>query len=557
MSILSIYFAKVPDIRGKLLNTKTTLIAIIAVVIIIGAGAAVMLNHHDENKTDLNGTITIQGSTTVAPYMTAVQEAWLNLHPKVEIQMTANGSGAGASAAINETADLAMLSRDLKDTEKSSGLVQTNIGIDGIMVIVNKAAGIDNVTSEQLEKIFSGQIENWSEIGGNDKEITVVSRESGSGTRDGFEEALKKICVNYSLDKYALENTSTNAVISTVDMTAGAIGYVSIGYTANVKSNSTILALDGVTATEEHVKDGSYPIQRNLVLATKGTPSGLASNLIDWILGADGQKLLLEKGFINIRSTDSSAQTITIQGSTTIAPYMLKVQEIYKGKFNYITLDMTANGSGTGAAAALNGTANLAMLSRNLKDSEIASGLVQTTIGLDGIMAIINTDAGVNSLTSEQLEKIYSGQITNWSEVGGNNKKITVVSRESGSGTRDGFEEALKKIDGNYSLVDNAVETSSTNSVVNTVNKTSGAIGYVSVGHTEKINSKSNITIATLDGVTPTEEHVKDGSYSIQRNLVLATKGTPTGATADLISWILGAEGQELLVKNGFISISE
>ncbi len=556
MSILSIYFAEVPEIKGELLNIKTTLIAIIAVAVITGAGPAVMLNHHNDDRTGLNGTISIQGSTTVAPYMTAVQEEWLHVHPMVEIEMTASGSGAGASAVINETADLAMLSRDLEDSEKSSGLVQTVIGIDGIMAIVNKAAGVDDLTSEQLEKIFSGQIANWSEVGGNDRDIAVVSRESGSGTRDGFEEALKKVDENYSLKSSAIETTSTNAVINTVDMTAGAIGYISIGYTANVKSNSTVLSLDGVTATEEHIKNGSYPIQRNLVLATKGTPTGLASNIIDWILGADGQKLLLERGFVNIRSTDPSAQTITIQGSTTIAPYMLKVQEIYKGKFSNITIDMTAHGSGTGAAAVLNGTANLAMLSRDLKESEIASGLVQTTIGLDGIMAIINTDAGVSSLTSEQLEKIYSGEITNWKEVGGNDKKITVITRESGSGTRDGFEEALKKVDENYSLVSSAIETSSTNALVLAVNNTFGAIGYVSIGHTEKINSKSNIAIATLDGVTPTEEHVKDGSYSIQRNLVLATKGTPTGATADLISWILGAEGQELLVKNGYISIS-
>ena len=519
-----------------------------------------MLSNHgnDDNNDDLNGTITIQGSTTVAPYMTAVQEKWHEVHPNVTINMTANGSGTGASAAINGTADLAMLSRDLKSAEVASGLVQTTIGIDGIMTIINKDAGVSDLTTEQLAQIFSGKVTNWNQVGGNDKTISVISRESGSGTRDGYEEALKKVDSSFSLTDKAIENTSTNAVIQTVDSTSGAVGYVSIGYTekVNAKTNVVISKLNGVEATEDHVKDGTYTIQRNLVLATKGTPTGLASNIIDWILGAEGQKLLKEKGFINIRSTDTSAQTIAIQGSTTVAPYMLKVQETYEQKFGNITLNMTANGSGTGASAAINKTADLAMLSRDLKSAEVASGLVQTTIGIDGIMAIVNKDAGVSDLTTQQLADIFSGKVTNWNQVGGNDKTISVISRESGSGTRDGFEEALKKVDSSYSLSDKAIENSSTNAVINSVNNTSGAIGYVSIGYTDNVNAKENVVISKLNGVEATEAHVKDGSYAIQRNLVLATLGAATGATADLINWILGAEGQALLVNSGFISIS-
>ena len=263
-----------------------------------------MLSNHgnDDNNDDLNGTITIQGSTTVAPYMTAVQEKWHEVHPNVTINMTANGSGTGASAAINGTADLAMLSRDLKSAEVASGLVQTTIGIDGIMAIVNKDAGVSDLTTQQLADIFSGKVTNWNQVGGNDKTISVISRESGSGTRDGFEEALKKVDSSYSLSDKAIENSSTNAVINSVNNTSGAIGYVSIGYTDNVnaKENVVISKLNGVEATEAHVKDGSYAIQRNLVLATLGAATGATADLINWILGAEGQALLVNSGFISI-----------------------------------------------------------------------------------------------------------------------------------------------------------------------------------------------------------------------------------------------------------------
>ncbi len=541
------------------MNTKITLIAIIAFVVIVGAGAAIMLgNNNDSDNDDLNGTITIQGSTTVAPYMTAVQEKWLEIHPNVTINMTANGSGTGASAAINGTADLAMLSRDLKSTEKDSGLVQTTIGIDGIMTIINKDAGVSDLTTQQLADIFSGKITNWNQVGGNDKTLSVISRESGSGTRDGYEEALKRVDSSFSLTNKAVEVSSTNMVIQSVDNTSGSVGYVSIGYTDNVKAkdNIVISKLNGVDATEDNVKNGSYTIQRDLVLATKGTPTGLSSNIIDWILGAEGQILLKEKGFINIRSTDTTRQTIAIQGSTTVAPYMLKVQETYEQKFSNITMNITANGSGTGASAAINKTADLAMLSRDLKSAEVANGLVQTTIGIDGIMTIINKDAGVSDLSTQQLADIFSGKVTNWNQIGGNDKAISVFSRESGSGTRDGYEEALKNVDSSYSLSVKAIENSSTNAVINSVNNTSGAIGYVSIGYTENVNAKDDVIISKLNGVDATEDNVKNGTYAIQRNLVLATLGTATGATADLINWILGAEGQALLVNSGFISIS-
>ncbi|MCQ2078910.1 MAG: phosphate ABC transporter substrate-binding protein [archaeon] len=274
------------------MNTKIAIVSIVAVVAIVAVGVYCTQNNDDSE------TIAIQGSTTVSPYMLKVQETYEKDH-KVKLQITSNGSGTGASAAINGTANLAMLSRDLKSSEKEAGLIQTVIGLDGIMAIVNKDSGVTNLTSIQLEKVFSGEITNWKDVGGNDKAINLISREEGSGTRDGFEEALKKADAGYALASNAIFQTSTNAVISTVNNTTGAIGYISIGYAKNVGDNTTVLSLDGVSATEENVLNGTYSIQRNLVLATKGEATGATADLITWILGADGQALLTKCGFIS------------------------------------------------------------------------------------------------------------------------------------------------------------------------------------------------------------------------------------------------------------------
>jgi len=245
--------------------------------------------------------------------------------------------------------------------------------------------------------------------------------------------------------------------------------------------------------------------------------------------------------------------TIVIQGSTTVAPIMLAIENIYEEK-NNVDLQITANGSGAGAAAAINGTANLAMLSRDLKASEISAGLKQTAIGMDGIAIIFNSSVtGVTNLTLEQAAKIFSGEITNWNQVGGNNLSIHVISREEGSGTRDGFEAALKTVDSSYELLDNVIVTSSTNAEMNAVDNTKGAVGYVSIGY---LHTKGEHTmVATLNGVVANDENVINKTYAIQRNLVLATMGEPTGEVAKLISWILSTEGQHYVASEGYIPL--
>lgn len=266
------------------------------------------------------------------------------------------------------------------------------------------------------------------------------------------------------------------------------------------------------------------------------------------VIIAAGIYVALPKG----GNDDKPKETIAIQGSTTVGPIMLAVQEVYEAKHKNITLQITANGSGTGAAAAINGQAQIGMLSRDLTADEVSKGLVATVIGHDGIAVIVNkSQPAIKDLTCEQLAKIYCGKITNWKDVGGTDKKINIISREDGSGTRDGFEHAIKgKVPG-WKIITDKQEVNSTSGVMSKVDTTVDSIGYISVGYTGKISS--NTSVIKVDGKEPTVQNVLAKIYPIQRDLILATKGKATGATLDLINWILGTEGQNIVEAKGFI----
>lgn len=276
------------------MNKNMKILAVVAVVVIVAAGAFVLMGNNNTEKK----TVKVGGSTTIQPVMGVVAETYEASH-NVKLQITAGGSGAGASGLVDGTLDVGMLSRDLKADELSKGLNPTIIGYDGIAVIINKkATGVENLTVAQLAEIFSGKKTNWSNFGGPDKGIVIITREDGSGTRDGFTEALKKADSTFKMATTAIEQASTGAMSNIVNSTDYAIGYVSIGALSGIGANTKAIKVDGVDPTVEHVLDKTYKIQRNLVLATKGEPAGEAKKLIDWILSEKGQKILKDKHFI-------------------------------------------------------------------------------------------------------------------------------------------------------------------------------------------------------------------------------------------------------------------
>ena len=205
------------------------------------------------------------------------------------------GSGSGIQAVQEGRCDIGLSSRSLKDEEKSAGLEETTLALDGIAVIVNKDNSGADLTVEQIASIYTGEVTNWKDLGGNDAEIVVIGREAGSGTRDGFESitGTKDAC------KYRQELTATGDVITTVAGNPDAIGYASL---ASVKDTVKMLTVGGVTASEETVKDGTYVIQRPFVLVTKKDTklSDSAQKFFDYATSADASEIISAAGAVPI-----------------------------------------------------------------------------------------------------------------------------------------------------------------------------------------------------------------------------------------------------------------
>jgi phosphate transport system substrate-binding protein len=240
----------------------------------------------------LAGTITEAGSTTVQPVAEKLAEVFKADNPDVNIVIQGGGSSVGIKSCNDGTVDIGAVSRELKSSEPD--LVKHLLARDGIAIITHPSNKVTGLTKEQVKDIFSGKITNWSEVGGENKEIFIVAREEGSGTRAAFEE----LVMGEELIKAdAILQPSNGAVRTAVSSTPQSIGFISFGYLdSSVKS----MAIDGVAGTVDNAKNGAYPIIRPLYFLTKEQPTGLVKDFIDFCLGAEGQKVVVEEGYISV-----------------------------------------------------------------------------------------------------------------------------------------------------------------------------------------------------------------------------------------------------------------
>lgn len=244
----------------------------------------------------LSGTITMTGSTSMEKLVQALAEAFMDKYPNVVVAPEFTGSSAGVEAVIAGTVDIGNSSRNLKDSEISSGAVENIVAIDGIAVILDKKNTVVNLTKDQLVQIYTGAITNWSEVGGLKQPIVVIGREAGSGTRGAFEELLEieDQC------KYSNEINSTGGVLAKVASIPGAIGYVS----QDVVDDSVIaVSLDNVEPTEENIKAGTYILSRPFVMATKGEitdQSELVQAFFEYITSEEGKEIIRKVGLITV-----------------------------------------------------------------------------------------------------------------------------------------------------------------------------------------------------------------------------------------------------------------
>ena len=257
------------------------MVAVLALSMLAGCGS---------NKT--TGSVATDGSTSMEKVIGALGEAFQN-DTGISFTYNPTGSGSGIKAVQEGRCDIGLSSRDLKAEEKEAGLSGTVLAYDGIAVIVNPENSVADLSVETIAKIYTGEITNWSEVGGNDVEIVLIGREAGSGTRDGFE----SITDTEDACQYRQELTSTGDVITTVSQNPGAIGYASV---ASVKDTVKAVTVDGVAPTEATIKDGSYVVQRPFVLVTKtGVElSDAAFKFFTYITSADANEIISAAGVV-------------------------------------------------------------------------------------------------------------------------------------------------------------------------------------------------------------------------------------------------------------------
>ena len=284
---------------------KKLLTVLLTVLMVLGLSACSNSTANEENTNDANneaetpaetlsGKLSLSGSTSMEKVCEALAETFMEKYPDVTVTVEYTGSGAGIESVTNKMVDIGNSSRALKDTEKEKGVVENVIAIDGIAVITNNSNEVENLTKEDLIKIYTGEIKNWKELGGKDENIVVLGREAGSGTRGAFEELLGIVdqCV------YAGELDSTGGVKAKVASTEGTIGYVSLDV---VDDTVKALKLDEVEATEANIKAGSYLLSRPFVMATNGEISAqneIVQTWFDYIKSAEGQEVIKSVGLI-------------------------------------------------------------------------------------------------------------------------------------------------------------------------------------------------------------------------------------------------------------------
>ena len=277
------------------------LTAVMALSLLTACGSKDDANTEDKTNDDsaqtetLSGTVSTDGSTSMEKVINSLGEAFMAANKDVKFTYNPTGSGSGIQAVSEGRCDIGLSSRALKDEEKESGLVGTVMALDGIAIVVNPENPVSDLDVETIAKIYTGEITNWKDVGGNDAEIVLIGREAGSGTRDGFESitGTKDAC------KYRQELTSTGDVITTVSQNPNAIGYASL---ASVKDTVKALTVDGIAPTEETVKDGSYVVQRPFVLVTKeGTElSPAAQAFFDYATSSEVADIIAGAGAVAV-----------------------------------------------------------------------------------------------------------------------------------------------------------------------------------------------------------------------------------------------------------------
>lgn len=283
-------------------STKKSVLLVVSLLLVAAllaaCGGTSTPGAPDSDPSSDNSTVTVSGSTTVQPLAEKLAEAFMTENSGVRIDVQGGGSSVGVKAAGEGTSDVGMASREIKESELAEfpNLNIIVIARDGIAIVAHPDVNVSDLTVEQVRDIFSGKVTNWKDLGGDDQNILVVSREEGSGTRGAFEEMV--MGEDALIAGTAILQPSNGSIRTTVSTTPYSIGYLSFGY---MDETVKAISIGGVAPTEPNAADGSYPIVRPLNMLTNGEPAGVVKSFLDFILSEAGQKLVVEDGYIPVK----------------------------------------------------------------------------------------------------------------------------------------------------------------------------------------------------------------------------------------------------------------
>ena len=522
----------------------------------------------------ITGSVTAAGSSALLPLAQAAAEKFMESNPDCSVVVNGGGSGEGLKQVADGAVDIGnsdVFADQKLDESVAATLVDHKVCTIAMAAVVNTSLGIDNLTTDQLISIFTAEITNWSEVGGPDLDILLVTRPSSSGTRalfktwalNGTEEASNQ----------ALETDDSGTLMETVQNNQGAIGYVALSYLVN---NDTVqaVAIDGVEPTLENMYNGTYMVWGYEHMYTQGEGSAAAQAFIAYMmsdefaanieaLGYGASSKLSAEAIASHETTDQSVAattpeptavpvtgSVTAAGSSALLPLAQAASELFMEINPDCSVVVNGGGSGNGLKQVADGAVDIGnsdVFADQKLDAEVAATLVDHKVCTIAMAAVVNTSLGIDNLTTDQLISIFTATVTNWSEVGGPDLDILLVTRPSSSGTRALFK--TWALNGTEEASNQALETDDSGTLMETVQNNQGAIGYVALSY---LVNNDNVQAVAIDGVAPTLENMYNGTYMVWGYEHMYTQGEGSEAAQAFIAYMMSDEFAEHIESMGY-----
>lgn len=456
-----------------------------------------------------DATLRIGGSTNDTPALAKIAVAYQAAHPGTEISVKGSSSGEGIAALKARTIDIGCSDVAVDDPDLSD----TKIGVVGFVFVVGSGAGVTNLTRKDVIGIYSGKITNWKQIGGNDLAIVPFSRPIGVGTRFVFEMTVAKTLVPMEIKPDA------TAVVNAVASTPGGIGYSSTNYVGD--HENLVVSYEGVAPTDGNIVNHIYKFETDEHAYTLKDASPQAAQFLAYVAT---QAAILKSYGILIADAAPPANALRVEGTLNQTVLLQKAAAAYQAAHPQASIAVKGTNSGQGIAALRAGSIDVAA-------SDIAVGypeFVDATIGVLAVAVLAGPHTGVKNITRDQLIGMYSGKITNWKQIGGEDQPIVVFGRAIGTGTRMLFETKVAKVEIPTQDPVNPLE------LVHDIATTPGAVGYIA---TAFVANHPDLVV-NYNGVAPTPENVRNHTYAFSTDEHLYTRKDGPAAARDFVTFV-------------------